>query len=174
MSITLLSNLTQDYLKSILYYDPKSGLWYWLVNKGLVNLGDVAGHIQGKKDYRYVSITINGIGYLAHRLAHLYMTGEWPENHLDHENSNGLDNSWNNIRKATRSQNLGNQKTHINNTSGFKGVTWDKKAGKWSARIQVDGKSKFLGYFAKEDIDKASDAYEKAAEELFKEFARFG
>lgn len=174
MSIILAFNLTQEYLKSILRYEPETGKWFWRISKGSVTAGLLAGSIQGKGDYRYINIMINGKSYLAHRLAHLYINSEWPENHIDHEDLDGLNNKWKNIRKATRSQNLGNQKTHTNNTSGFKGVSWDKKANKWSARIQVNGKSKFLGYFAKEDIDKASNAYEKAAEELFREFARFG
>lgn len=170
----MLSDLTQEYLKSILHYDPVTGFWTWLIARGSVKKGTSAGSVMGKENYYYLNITIDGTNYLAHRLAHLYMTGEWPENHVDHEDSDGLNNIWENIRKATRSQNLGNQKTHSNNTSGFKGVCWDKKANKWVVRIQVDKKSRTIGYFKKEDIDKASDAYEKAASELFKEFARFG
>lgn len=168
----MLSDLTQEYLKSILLYDPKSGLWYWLTKRGTASVGDIAGNIQGKEGYRYIGITIDGKSYLAHRLAHLYMTGEWPENHIDHEDLNGLNNEWTNIRNATRSQNLGNQKIHSNNTSGFKGVCWDKKSGKWVVRIQVNKKSKTIGWFEKDKLEEAATAYENAASELFKEFAR--
>lgn len=168
----MLSNLTQEYLKSILRYDPETGKWFWIVNRGSILAGLLAGSIQGKGDYRYVNIMIDGSSYLAHRLAHLYMTGEWPENHIDHEDLDGLNNKWNTIRKATRSQNLGNQKIHSNNTSGFKGVCWDKKSQKWVARIQVNKKSKVIGWFEKDKLEEAAKAYEIEADKLFKEFAR--
>ncbi len=171
--ITYRSDLTQDYLKSILEYYPDTGDWFWIVDRCSAKEGSLAGHKQGKIGYEYIAITIDGVSYLAHRLAHLYMDGKWPENHVDHEDLNGLNNKWENIRNATRSQNLGNQKLHSNNTSGHKGVCWDKKAGKWIVRIQVNKKSQILGYFVKEDLLKAAEAYEIAALNLFKEFARF-
>ncbi|MNY70861.1 AP2 domain protein [compost metagenome] len=57
-----------------------------------------------------------------------------------------------------------------NNTSGHKGVTWNKHAKKWMALIKVGGRSKTLGY--RDDIESAADLYKQAAEKYHGEFAR--
>lgn len=88
---------------------------------------------------------------------------------VDHIDGDGLNNRRSNLRLATHSQNGKNQKTPSNNTSGIKGVKWDKERKKWYASIKIEKKSKFIGRFNR--IDEAQQAYREAALELFGEFA---
>lgn len=80
-----------------------------------------------------------------------------------------LDNRRANLRRATASQNAANRGIPKHNTSGFKGVSFDGCARKWRATIKVDRKQKWLGYH--KDKEAAARAYDKAASELFGEFA---
>lgn len=159
--------ITQQYLKSILYYDPETGLFYWICNRPKVKSGSIAG---GMDELGYIKIKIDGKKYRAHRLAILYMTGKWPPNDTDHEDLNRANNKWENIRPATKSQNFGNQRKYSNNKSGIKGVCWDKDANKWLAQIQVKNKKIKLGRY--NDIEDAGKAYTEAAIKYFGEFAR--
>jgi len=86
----------------------------------------------------------------------------------DHINGNRLDNRKSNLRLVTNQQNLCNRGKASNNTSGYKGVSFQCK--KWYAKITSFGKQHHLGSF-KEKID-AARAYDKAAKELHGEFAR--
>lgn len=88
---------------------------------------------------------------------------------VDHVDGNPLNNRRSNLRLANRVQNAANQPKRRNNSSGFKGVSYHRKANKWVARIQIYGKDKYLGLFATAEL--AHDAYCKAAKEAFGEFA---
>ena len=87
----------------------------------------------------------------------------------DHINGNGLDNRRSNLRICTRSQNKMNTCLSSKNTSGYKGVCWNKNSKKWRAEIEYK-KSICLGYFDNK-ID-AAKAYNQKAKELFGEFAK--
>lgn len=88
---------------------------------------------------------------------------------VDHKDGNGLNNQKSNIRLATRSQNRMNRPKQSRNTSGFKGVSWDKTHKIWMAYITLNNVQKNLGYFkSKEDAYKA---YCKAGIKYHKEFA---
>jgi hypothetical protein len=80
---------------------------------------------------------------------------------VDHINGNTFDNRKENLRICTHSENQKNQKLRINNTSGAKGVSYDKRKKKWRPRITVDGKELFLGYF--ERLEDAKEAYKHAS-----------
>lgn len=82
---------------------------------------------------------------------------------IDHKNRNSADNTRKNLRGATHAQNVHNSKKQRNNTSGYIGVSWDKKAGKWKAKIMQNGKRKWLGYYA-DPVD-AALAYDNEAKE---------
>jgi len=88
---------------------------------------------------------------------------------VDHENQDKLDNRRGNLRLATHAQNGCNRGKQKNNTSGFKGVSWNKSKGKWCAQIWHRGKKKHLGYFF--DKIQAALAYDKAATKLHGTFA---
>lgn len=89
---------------------------------------------------------------------------------IDHENTNGLDCRRDNLRDATRSDNAHNISKYANNTSGSKGVTWDKRTSKWSVRITASNVVHWLGRFSR--IEDAEIAYATAARRLHGEFAR--
>lgn len=131
-------------LRALLHYDPQSGVFTWRMNrKGGPRAGDVAGNATDG----YREISVDGRTYKAHRLAWLYMVGEWPAGPIDHRNGVGSDNTWSNLRAASHAinnQNLRGPKK--NGTSGFLGVCWDKRRRRWVASITVNSRNKFLGY----------------------------
>lgn len=88
---------------------------------------------------------------------------------VDHKDGNGLNNRRSNLRPSAHRLNLANRGPQHNNTSGFKGVTWDKNRGKWSASIKVKQKRINLGRFATKVA--AAQAYNRAAKQHFGEFA---
>lgn len=105
---------------------------------------------------------------LMHRLIVNAKKGEL----VDHKNHCTLDNRRFNLRVCTRSENCRNSIKPSTNKSGFKGVFWEKCAGKWRARIMSEGKKIHLGLF--ESPSEAHLAYCEAAKKLHGEFANFG
>lgn len=91
---------------------------------------------------------------------------------IDHWNLNKIDNRRHNLRPATRPQNGRNRGKNANNTSGFKGVCWDKSRELWMASIMVDRKARYLGRFRTKKA--AHAAYKNAAKLLHKDFANSG
>lgn len=88
---------------------------------------------------------------------------------VDHINSNGLDNRKSNLRICTNAQNIQHSKKQSNNSSGYRGVYWYKKYGKWRARIGVNGKRIGIGYY--DNKNEAALAYNEAAKKYHGEFA---
>lgn len=161
----------QERLKELLSYDPLTGVFLWKVDRSNIKRGTLAGRYDKAG---YIRIGIDGREYRAHRLAWLYMTGEWPEIFLDHRDMDKNNNAWSNLRLATKSQNAANIGPLKSNTSGIKGVSFHSggaKGGKpWQANITKNGKAMGLGIFATKEEARA--AYAAAAERLFGEFAR--
>jgi hypothetical protein len=157
-----------------LRYCPEVGHHFWRVartrNGGKTVPGTIAG-AYGKNGYKYVGL--KGQRYKASRLAFLAMTGQMPDSnlHVDHKNGDPSDDRWANLRLATPLQNWGSMKRPVTNTSGIKGVRWDKARQLWSAEFKVNGKKHFIGRF--NDIEAARIAYETAVREVRGEFARF-
>jgi len=89
---------------------------------------------------------------------------------VDHINGNSLDNRTSNLRFATRSLNEANKGKPAHNTSGYKGVSYYKATGKYSAYIEVNQKKKHLGYF--KTAEEAAQAYNNAAKEQWGDFAK--
>lgn len=89
----------------------------------------------------------------------------------DHINGDGLDNRRENIRLATTSQNIANSKLRSTNTSGYRGVSFNKAKGKYMACIEHKGKAHNLGYY--NNPEEAHEAYKARAKEIFGEFAKF-
>jgi len=160
--------LNCEQLRALLRYDATTGVFTWIVNRGgRFRAGTVAGWLTEKG---YIKIRIGGRDYKAHRLAWLYMTGCWPEHEVDHENTIRSDNRWDNLREATGAQNSRNRRKPVTNTSGFKGVSWNKITCQWQAVIHIDGKRVILGQF--NSPEDAHQAYVAAASEHYGEFAR--
>ena len=115
----------------------------------------------------YIQVWVSGRVLAGHRVAWALHHGEWPILEIDHINMKRTDNRIQNLRLATRSQNMynsrGTGKKHP------KGV-WKQRHGGFYARISCRGKRIFLGSY--ETADEAHAAYSKAAQELHKEYAR--
>lgn len=95
----------------------------------------------------YITLTIWGVPLLAHRAAFAFMTGEWPEHEIDHENGDKADNRWINIRHVTRVENALNLARRRDNLTGVVGVGWYPRTKKWRARITVGKITRTLGSF---------------------------
>lgn len=158
--------LTHQRLLEALSYDPATGLFRWRINpRGRSKPGDIAGTPTTKG---YVSICLDQHQYLGHRLAWFYVHGVWPVK-LDHEDQHKGHNAIHNLREATQSQNMANASKRAHNSSGFKGVIWHKKAGRYMARIKHNYKGIYLGLF--DTPEEAYAAYCAKSKELFGEFA---
>lgn len=163
-----MAELTQERLRELLHYDLGTGIFRWRISTGRkIKAGSVAGSRMGNG---YIHIGIDSRKYQAHRLAWLYVNGEWPSKDIDHKNNVKDDNRIGNLRLATMSQNIANARRRSDNTSGFKGVSWKKRDSKWCARIRDGNKYRHLGLFT--DPADAAKAYDAAAIELHGEFAR--
>jgi hypothetical protein len=157
------TELTADRLRELLSYDAETGAFTWLSGRG----GTPAGARAGTRDaHGYVQIQVAGRLHKAHRLAWLYVTGEWPSKEVDHANGDRGDNRIANLREATSSENKQNQRrAHARNkSSGLLGVSWHEQAGRWRASICVDRKSRHLGLF--DTAEAAHRAYTAAKAEL--------
>jgi hypothetical protein len=142
--------ITAARLRELLHYDPSTGVFTWLPR----------------------SIMIDQRNYTAHRLAWLYTTGEWPERELDHRNGNRVDNRMSNLRPAARKENARNTGKRAGTSSKFKGVSWNRRLGKWEGYVGggINGKRKtHLGFF--DDPQDAALAYATVACGLYGEFA---
>lgn len=140
--------MNQQTLKDNLHYNQTTGIFTWLKTKSRsIKIGDIAGTVNKS----YIRIIINGNAYQAHRLAWLDVYGEIPSNDIDHINHDKSDNRINNLRCVTKRENQQNRTININNVSGFTGVSWNKCAKKWQARIKIASKYKHLGLFTNLD-----------------------
>ena len=131
-----------------------------------IKVGQVAGstNTNGHRQIR-----LDGIFWVAHRLAWFYVHGEWPENEIDHVDLNKDYNAITNLREATHFENCNNRKASpLTNTSGYKGVSLCR--GKWTAQIKHKGKCHHLGYF--DDPEEAHQAYVTASHKYHGQFGR--
>lgn len=164
--------MTAERLRELLHYDPETGVFTWRVYRGVVWPGCVAGCSSAIKG-RYRMIGVDQERLLAHRLAFLWMTGEWPLHKVDHVNGNGQDNRWANLRQATDRDNTRNRHSHPLNTSGYIGVTRDNQTRsrkKWRASIRNNaGKYQNLGRYM--TAREAATVRDEAARRLHGEFA---
>jgi len=169
-----------EYIKECFDYNPITGKFKWK-NRGLEHFKRLCAYKTFNNNFAnreaftanhkkgYKCGTILGNLYLAHRVAWAIYYGEWPTNIIDHINGNKFDNRINNLRQATYSQNSANSKLSKANTSGIKGVSFNKKLNKFCARIVVRRKQITLGYF--ENIEHAKNKYSEAAKKYFGEYA---
>lgn len=159
--------VTLEEVNSLLEYNPDTGLFKW--KPGLGNKSKLK--VAGSRDMsRPIAIEIYGVKYFAHRLAWLIVNGKWPDKAIDHINGICTDNRICNLREATIAENNMNCKISARNTSGVKGIYWNKAFKKWHGRLRVDGKNIHIGLF--DDLEFADLAMSEARIKFHHEFAR--
>jgi hypothetical protein len=155
------NDLTAETLRQLLDYNPETGNFHWKVVRrsahGATKIGGIAGH---RMKIGYITIGILGSMYTAHRLAFLWMNGEWPTHHVDHVNRDPACNAWANLREATHKQNHENRVARRDSTTGILGV-YQRSPGVWQAKIKHNRKSYHLGCFKSPE---EAEAARKAAE----------
>lgn len=163
-------DLTPELLKILFTY--RDGNLYW--NYSPANntpIGSFAG--SSSSDNCYVFLRINRKQFCAHRCVWIMHHGSIPAGFvIDHINGDGKDNRIENLRLATLSQNGANSKVPRTNTSGVKGVCWNKREGKWYAQMRALNKRYAVGYFA--TLEEAESAVKEFREKLHGEFANHG
>jgi hypothetical protein len=117
-------------------------------------------------DKRYYRISMyydkRVLKYIFHRFVWECFNGPIPEGFIiDHKDLNKTNNIIDNLRLVTFNLNSGNRNIQINNSSGYKGVCWNKVKLKWQVNTSKNNKKIFLGYY--DDIIEAALAYNKEA-----------
>lgn len=167
--------LSLDFVRSILSYDPQTGIFRWKqrTDRDAAWNARYAGTVAGVVDGNYIYITIGfPVRFAAHRLAWFYVYGVWPKHEVDHRNLVKTDNRLGNLREATRGQNAHNMKLFKNNTTGAKGVGFDRRRGKYRAQIKLNGKAVWFRRF--DTIEEAIEARRNELHRLHGEYANEG
>jgi hypothetical protein len=153
--------ITQQEVLDNFRYNPETGeLWRRLKTKSKL--------ISAKSSSGYFELTFKKKVYLAHRIIWLMIYGYMPIG-TDHINRIKTDNRLCNLREANQKENGANHSMNVNNTSGYKGVMWRKKANKWESSIMYNYRNIYLGLF--NNIEDANNAYIKASKKYFGDFA---
>jgi hypothetical protein len=146
--------LTAELLREIARYEPETGEFFRRIDapRGAFKVGDRMGrtHPEG-----YRLIKIRGRDFKAHRLAWLYVHGEWPIDEIDHINGQRGDNRIANLRDVPKATNQQNQKAQRNTATGILGVT--RKGAGFQARLRFNNERHYVGYF--KTLDEACAAY---------------
>lgn len=173
--------IAPEVLRELLDYDPETGVltWRWrdqawssCLREHMRWNATWAGKEAGRINiYGYRLVKVLGQQKRAHCVIWAMVHDSWiPDGYfVDHINGDRADNRLENLRKATRSENGYNRAKGRNNTSGVKGVNYYPPNGKWCARLGFEGRKIHLGYF--DALGDAAEAYRKAAEALYGDFA---
>lgn len=122
--------LSHSDLLERLSYNPNTGEVHW--TRSSLNRAAVRGKRAGTVNANgYRVIGLDGISWLEHRLIWYYMTGEIPEEGIDHRDRNPSNNRWKNLRQASKSQNGENR--------GFTGLSWHSRGQYWNVCLQKNG-----------------------------------
>jgi hypothetical protein len=182
-----LLSITAEIVRKLLDYDPDTGALTWRARSiDMFSNGKYgrarsrsawnarwAGAVAGRPNtWGHLQIGIYGRRYLSHRLAWLWMTGEWPTNTVDHKDMDPSNNRWENLRLATMSQQNMNQRPGKNNTSGVRGVSYNRLRDKHLVQIRAGGKRVFLKEF--DNFIEAVESANAARAEAHGEFAHVG
>jgi len=151
-------------VRELLTYFPDTGVFRW--KKTLSNRAKAGSQAGGPNGKGYVEIKIDKKVYKAHRLAWLHVYEQDPgQSEIDHEDLNKGNNSIGNLRLVTRKQNNENMPMLKNNTSGVRGVSYQKKNDIWTAYIYHNKNRIHLGSF--KDLSLAAMARQNAEAKMF-------
>jgi len=148
--------LTAERVRELVDYNSNTGDMQWKI---LTNPASRQG-VFVPSTSGYISVSIDGITYQAHRIAWLYTYGEFPELELDHKDRDKGNNAIDNLREVPHHVNMQNIPGNYKNTSGITGVGYSSRDKKWRARISVNQKELSLGYY--ETFDEACEARQLA------------
>lgn len=150
-------------------FEYRDGYLIWKVSPNNRNkVGSVAGCADNNG---YILVGLDRRLHKAHRLIFLLHHGYLPE-HIDHINGNPADNRIENLRAATMTQNMRNKALQRNNTSGCKGVVFNKNNSKWMVNLRLNKLRYFLGYY--EDKELADLVASSFREKYHGEFCNHG
>lgn len=141
--------ITQQELKELLHYNPDTGVFTWIKDRGSVKCKNRIAGCDNGIGYLVITVTLQGKrkSYKLHRLAWLYIYGEWPKNFIDHINHNTIDNRISNLRDVSFSGNSQNRnKPSKTNSTGYLGVS-NYTDGKFKSQIILNYEYIFLGVF---------------------------
>ena len=161
----MIANLAD--IKSVIHYCPESGILTSKVKTKLHNIGDELGTLNSNG---YRQLMVSNKLYLAHILIWWYMTEAYPDQQIDHINTIRDDNRWINLRLSTQSQNIQNASMYITNTSGVKGLSFDKARNRWQCAIMKEG-SRIYKYFKEDEYKVAVTWITSTRDELHGIFA---
>lgn len=153
------------YLRSIISYDPGTGVFVWIKARPKIVVGARAGTID-KDGYRVIKIRPKV--YRAGRLAVFYMTGKWPPEEVDHRNLIKDDDSWDNLRCAGHGENGWNRRVRSDSSTGHKCI--QQEGNKFVVRVASEGKRVVDESF--ETIEAAISARDTAILQNHGEFGR--
>lgn len=166
-------------LKSLISYNPLTGEFFWKFRSREEFNSDrifkswnstYSGKKCGSLTNKYLTVRVKNSMYYCHRLAWAIHFGEWPEDDIDHINMDKTDNRISNLRLVSRGQNMANMRATKANKSGFIGVHWAKREGRWVSSITIDHKCKFLGHY--DDPVSAAKAYNEECAKVHGDFAK--
>jgi hypothetical protein len=157
--------LTKELVNNLFEY--KDGILYW--KNTTYRQTNFIGQEAGTIDNNRRQITIDKKHYKTHRIIFLMFNGYMPKE-VDHIDGNSLNNKIENLREANRSENVCNIGIKKNNTSGHKGVHWDKARNKWMVTVQKNNKIVFNKRF--EDLELAVLVAEEARNKFHNSFVR--
>lgn len=174
MSKTAKENPSTDKILSVLSYDRETGLFYHRVSRGNKKAGSLAGCIEVMPDgYKRVRVRIDGVFYLASRLAAQIIGLEFgPDDIIDHADNDPTNNAAENLRVASRAQNMHNSRMVTCNKCGIKGVTFDEKKGLYRGRVMFGRKSYSVG--RSKSVDEIVRRLAEKREQLHGEFKNNG
>lgn len=162
------STITHKEVIELIAYDRITGSFTWKIDASSHRR---AGSSAGYYHNGYLLIKIKGVLYQAHRIAWFYVTGFWPANTIDHRDRNRSNNAFDNLREATMLDQSAN-KSKRKSKSGFRGVykigNNNRISKQWAARIQYNGKVRYLGYF--DNPEDAAKVRDLEARKIFGEF----
>jgi hypothetical protein len=144
--VSVKTDLTAQRLREVFDYNPETGLFTRLTSRGPAKAGELLGAKSNSRGYCLIGIDYEQYG--AHRLAWLHVHGEWPKHFIDHIDGNPLNNRIANLRDVPHGTNMENQRQarRDNKATGLLGVKV-RMAGRFQARIQVSGETRYLGTF---------------------------
>ena len=141
------SSLTAERLRALMHYNPETGEFSRRMH--LSNRSRASSVVGNKHSSGYIIICVDGSPRRAHRLAWLYVYGEWPKEQIDHINGIRDDNRIANLRDISHIENKKHRAVAVK-PGRLLGAGFHKMTGRWTSQMTVNYKKIHLGYFKTE------------------------